>query len=222
LTERTTDPAVSPVSLGLDGVGVTVPPVDPATLVDAAEPVGAFIRLVAYMLDALVLVVAIYVVALILRAAIGPTLTFTDAAGVPRVQIDRLHSVINSVAATLVAGVYFAGSWLRFGATLGQRLIGARVERVDGTGRLRPAQAVARWLLLGTPLGLISTVLGPPSALSVILVLAIAFWFALLFVSTARSRRKRGLHDRITGTTVVRRRAASAPDGTVPSVPTAS
>ena len=210
MTERTTDPGQPAPSL--DGGELTAQPVELAALAEDARPAGAFVRLVAYALDAVVLLVAIYIVALVVRAAIGPTIRFTDADGVPRLLVDRLHSVINSVAATLVAGAYFAGSWLRFGATPGQRVLGMRVVRVDGSAGLGLGRAVGRWLLLGTPLGLISTVLGPPSVLSVILVLAIAFWFALLYVSTARNRRKRGFHDRITGSAVVRGRGVVAGD----------
>jgi uncharacterized RDD family membrane protein YckC len=217
MTERTTNLTAEPV--GIDGHRAIVPPVDLAPMAGGPEPAGAVIRLVAYAVDALLLVVLIYVVALVLRAAIGPTIRFTDADGVPRVLVDRLHVVINAVAATLVAGAWFVGSWLRFGGTPGQRLLGVRVVRVDGSGGLRPGQAVGRWLLLGTPLGLISTVLGPPSALSVVLLAAIAFWFALLYVSTARGPRKRGFHDRLTGSVVVRGRsqgAAAKPDSVMP------
>jgi len=209
MTERTTDSAPSPI--GIVGDGATVPPDGLASFAEDPKPVGALIRLVAYALDALLLAVAIYVVALVLRAAIGPTLRITESAGVPRIQVDRLHSVINSVAATVVAGAYFVGSWLRSGATPGQRLLGMRVVRNEGEGRLRPGQAVGRWLLLGTPLGLISTLLGPPSVIAGVLVIAIAVWFLLLFVTTARGRRKRGIHDRITGSVVVRRSRAAKP-----------
>ena len=210
MTERTADPA---------------PAVSLAGFAEDLQPVGAVVRLVAYALDAVLLVVLIYVVALALRAVIGPTIRFTDTDGVPRVLVDRLHVVINAVAATVVAGAWFVGSWLRFGGTPGQRLLGMRVVRLDDGGRLRPGQAVGRWLLLGTPLGLISTLLGPPSTLSFILVVAIAFWFALLYVSTARNRRKRGIHDRITGTVVVRpsvARPASDPAALASEAPPAS
>jgi uncharacterized RDD family membrane protein YckC len=213
MTERTTNR--TPDAVAIDGNDAIVPPVGLASMAADPEPAGALIRLVAYAVDALLLVVLIYVVALVLRAAIGPTIRFTDADGVPRVLVDRFHVVINSVAATLLAGAWFVGSWLRFGRTPGQRLLGVRVVRVDGSGKLRPGQAVGRWLLLWTPLGLISTLLGPPNTLSVVLLLAIAFWFALLFVSTVRGPRKRGLHDRITGSVVVRRRAPGAVRETV-------
>jgi len=213
MAERTTaDPG--PPAVSLEGSGSIPTPVDLVGFGDNPQPVGALIRLLAYALDAVLLVVAIYVVAVVLRAAIGPTLRITDSAGVPRVQVDRLHSVINSLAATSVAGVYFVGSWLGFGSTPGQRLIGARVVRADGEGHLGLGPAAARWLLLGTPLGLISTVAGPSAASSVIPVALLAAWSAVLYVSTARSRTKRGLHDRITGSIVVRSRASQAPGET--------
>src|SRR4051794_4547408 len=101
MTERTTADPASP-AVSLEGSGSVPTPVDLAGLADNAQPVGAVIRLLAYALDAVLLVVAIYIVAVVLRAGIGPTLRITDSAGVPRVQVDRLHSVINSLAATLV------------------------------------------------------------------------------------------------------------------------
>jgi uncharacterized RDD family membrane protein YckC len=166
------------------------------------------VRLVAYVLDALMIAVAIYLVALVLRAAIGPTIRITDVDGVPRVRVDRLRSVVDAMSATTVTGLYFVTSWLRLGGTPIQRLIGVRVERADGGGRLQPRQAVGRWLMLGAPFGLISTLLVPEPLLGALLALLIAAWYAVLLVTTARDRRKRGLHDRAVGSIVLRGRAA--------------
>ena len=210
MTERTTMEPGPPIG---PEAGGSIPPVDPAAFADDAQPVGAMIRLLAYALDAVVLVIVIYVVALVLRAVMGPTLRITDAAGVPHVDVDRSHSLINSLAATLITGVYFVGSWRRLGSTPGQRLIGARVVRIDGERRLGLGSAVGRWLLLGTPLGLISTVVGRSVVGSVIPVALIAGWSVALYVSTARSRTKRGFHDRISGSIVVRRRKRRPLDG---------
>jgi RDD family. len=187
-----------------DGPIGSLPLVDVVITTDDPDRVGALIRLAAYALDALILAVAIYIVALVLRAALGPTLRITDVGGVQRIQVDRLRTVVNAVAATIVTGTYFVGWWLRSGSTPGQRLIRARVEQADGSGRLRLGQAVGRWLLLGTPLGLLATLVGPPSAFGLFFVAYIATWDAVLFVTTARHRRKRGLHDRLSGS-IVRR-----------------
>lgn len=90
-----------------------------------------------------------------------------------------------------------------------QRIFGAGVERADGGGRLHPAQAIGRWFLLGAPFGIVSTFALPVPVLGAILGLVIAVWYAVLFVTTARDRRKRGLHDRLAGS-VVRRRPRGA------------
>jgi len=77
---------------------------------------------------------------------------------------------------------------------------------------LHLGQAVGRWLMLGAPFGLVSTLLVPLPILSATLALVIAVWYAILFVTTARNREKRGLHDRVSGSAVRRRsRAAKVP-----------
>jgi uncharacterized RDD family membrane protein YckC len=203
MTERTTITPGPPPGVDLPDPGVT--PADVAQLVDEGTPAGAMVRLVAYVLDALIIAIVIYLVALALRAVIGPTIRITDVDGVPRVRVDRLRSVVDAVSGTTVTGLYFVVSWLRLGGTPMQRLVGARVERTDDGGRLHLGQAIGRWLLLGAPFGLISVLLVPEPLLGAILALAIAVWYAVLFITTARGRRKRGLHDRVAGSVVVRR-----------------
>jgi hypothetical protein len=112
------------------------------------------------------------------------------------------------MAGTTVAGTYFIASWLIVGGTPGQRLFRARVERADDGERLHLGQAVGRWLMLGAPFGLISALLVPLPILGAILALVIVAWDAVLFVTTARNREKRGLHDRVSGSAVRRRSRA--------------
>ncbi len=64
--------------------------------------------------------------------------------------------------------------------------------------------------MLGAPFGLLSTLALPVPWLGAILVVVIALWNLVLLVTTARNRRKRGLHDRVAGSIVVRRRDATA------------
>ena len=203
MTERTTIAPTPPAVLDAHDHGV---PLDVVQLVEDGTPVGALVRLVTYLVDALIIAIVIYLVALVLRALLGPTIRITEFEGVPRVRVDRLRSVVDVVSATTVAGAYFMVSWVRLGGTPMQRLFGMHVERVDDGGRLHPRQAIGRWLLLGAPFGLISTLLFPTPLLSAILALAIAVWYGVLFITTARDRRKRGVHDRAAGSMVRRRR----------------
>jgi uncharacterized RDD family membrane protein YckC len=191
----------------------TIAPAPPAVAVQLVEdgmPVGALVRLLAYLVDAVIIAIVIYLVALVLRALLGPTIRITEFEGAPLVRVDRLRSVVDVVSATTVAGVYFVVSWVRLGGTPMQRLFGMHVERVDDGGSLRPRQAIGRWLLLGAPFGLISTLLFPTPLLGAILALAIAVWYAVLFITTARNPRKRGLHDRAAGSMVRRRRRGAS------------
>jgi uncharacterized RDD family membrane protein YckC len=201
MTERTTiPPNPSGVVQGAD-------PIEPslaAPQIEGTVPAGAVVRLVAYLLDALLIAIAIYLVALILRAVIGPTIRITDVDGVPRLRVDRLRSLVDAMAGTTIAGIYFIASWLILGGTPAQRLFRARVQRADDGERLHVGQAVSRWLLLGAPFGLVSTLLVPVPVLGAMLAVVIVAWDAVLLITTVRDRRKRGLHDRIAGS-VVRR-----------------
>jgi hypothetical protein len=199
--------------------GSTITPLGPPVVdqagsapmpLDDVRGVGVVVRLVAYVLDALLLALGIYVVLLVLHALIGPTVRIAAVNGVPRLSVDRLRSLIDTAVATAVAGAYFVGSWLAWGGTPAQRLVRARVERADGGGRLALGSAIKRWLLLGAPFGLVSTLLLPLPWLGAILVVVIALWHLVLLVTTARDRRKRGLHDRLSGSIVLRRRDATA------------
>jgi uncharacterized RDD family membrane protein YckC len=186
------------------------PPADAVQLVEGGMPVGALVRLVAYLVDAIIIAIVIYLVALVLRALLGPTIRITEFEGAPLVRVDRLRSVVDVVSATTVAGAYFVVAWVRLGGTPMQRLFGMHVERLDDGGRLHARQAIGRWLVLGAPFGLISTLLFPTPLLGAILAVAIAVWYAVLFVTTARDRRKRGLHDRAAGSIVRRRRRGAS------------
>jgi uncharacterized RDD family membrane protein YckC len=210
MTERTTIAPAPPPGVETRDQGG---PLDVVQLAEDGMPVGALARLLAYLLDAVIIAIVIYLVALILRALLGPTIRITEFEGVPRVRVDRLRSVVDVVSATTVAGAYFVVSWVRLGGTPMQRLFGMHVERVDDGGRLHPRQAIGRWLLLGAPFGLISTLLFPTPLLAAILALAIAVWYAVLFITTARDRRKRGLHDRAAGSAVRRRRRGASDEG---------
>jgi uncharacterized RDD family membrane protein YckC len=177
--------------------------------VDDVRGVGVLVRLIAYLLDALILVIGIYAVVLVLHLVIGPTVRIADVDGVPRLSVDRLRSLVDTAVATALAGTYFVGSWLAWAGTPGQRLFRARVERADGGGRLALGPALKRWLLLGAPFGLLSTLLLPVPWLGAVLAVVIGLWHLVLLVTTARDRRKRGLHDRLAGSIVLRRRDAT-------------
>ncbi len=136
MTESTTTPSASIPVGGRSGSA--------AAAIDDVRGVGVLVRLVAYVLDAVLLALVIYAILFVLHALIGPTVRISQVDGVPRVSADRLRSFLDTAQATSAAGLYFAGWWLAWGATPAQRLVRARVERADGGGRLAPGSAIKR------------------------------------------------------------------------------
>jgi uncharacterized RDD family membrane protein YckC len=207
MTERTTNVGAASAEADVTRVdalpaGVSEPA--PAGVSEPA-PVGAVARLFAYLIDAVIVAVAIYVVALGLRAILGPTIRFIEVGGNLQVLVNRPRSIVDAAIATAIAGAYFVGSWLTTGRTPGQQLIRARVVAASSGGRLRPGQALVRWLLLGAPVGLVTVILGPPPLVSAVISGLLACWYLVLFATTALDRRKRGLHDRLARSVVGRR-----------------
>ncbi len=165
---------------------------------------GAAERLVAYVMDGVIVGILIYLAAFVLTRLIGPTVRYEAVGGVPSVVLDGTRAVVNAVVATAITAAYFAGSWLVLGGTPGQRLLAMRVQRAEDGGRLSVAQALIRWIVIGGPFGLVSALVVPVPLLGGALGLAFFAWFVVLLVTTARDRRKRGLQDRLAGSVVLR------------------
>jgi uncharacterized RDD family membrane protein YckC len=160
-------------------------------------------RLVAYLIDGVLVGIAIFVVAFVISRFLGPT-RVVGADGL-RPVFDQGRALVNAVMATTLSGVYFVGCWLGFRATVGQRLLGIVVVRESDSERLRPGQALVRWVLLGAWWGVLGALLLSISLAAWVLALAIVVWDLVLLWTTAYDDRKRGLHDRAAGSVVHRR-----------------
>jgi uncharacterized RDD family membrane protein YckC len=175
---------------------------------DEAMPVvrASFVRrLVAFLLDGIVLLVAGFALLALTTVVIGPTVLLEpDSAASPVSEVRGWRVVLNAALLAAVSGVYFVISWSRVGWTPGQRLFRIAVRGVPPAARVSPRRAVLRWALLGAPLGLAASLtLSLPLLFLAVLVVSFA-WFAVLLVTTLLSRTGRGLHDRLAGTTVIR------------------
>jgi uncharacterized RDD family membrane protein YckC len=171
-------------------------------------------RLIAYLLDAVVLTLLAFVAAIVLSVAFGPVVTF-DATAAPYVTVDRGLALANAIVSTAIGAGYFVVAWRRFGATVGMRLLRMRISTVGGDP-VGWGQGAVRWLFIGLPLANQAFVsVYAHGRADVVLYLALLAWDVLLGISIARDPRKRGWHDRVAGT-VVRKRANLAPPGIAP------
>jgi uncharacterized RDD family membrane protein YckC len=140
--------------------------------------------------------------AIALSLTVGPVVRIEGSS----VDVDRDIAVVDALLSTLLGALYFAGSWARFGATPGQRVLAIRVVGANDGGRVPLARSLVRWLLLAAPLGIASvlTTAVVTGAAEALVDLAVVAWYVALLVTTARSPVARGLHDRWAGTAVTK------------------
>jgi uncharacterized RDD family membrane protein YckC len=165
-------------------------------------------RLVAFMIDGLAVAVVGFAVLAVANVVLGPSVRLRlDSLDAPVAEVVGWRVIVNSALLCVVSAGYFVLSWSRFGFTPGQALFGLTVmsEPPGDRRTLAVRPATLRWALLGAPLGL-AAALTVEAPLLFLAVAVLSFgWFAALILTTLLSRNGRGLHDRMTGTTVVRR-----------------
>ena len=174
---------------------------DASTLTSTRYFGDASSRLVAYVIDAVLLSVVVFAAAALVSVAIGPLVRF----GSGEATLDEGVAIVDALVATVLGALFFAGSWARFGASPGQRLLGMRVVDEAEGSPIGARRALLRWAPIGLPLGaaaLLTAVLSGPGDAAVDL--ALLAWYVALLATTARSATKQGLHDRLARTVVVR------------------
>ncbi len=157
--------------------------------------------------------------AVVLDAVFGPLVATNPAGtGVIVVAIDAPRVALELALTLLTDVAYYAGSWVRWGMTPGQRVCGVAVRPAEAAagpspgGMRPPAPALARvpaqvatvrWAVLQV-LPLCVGSLGSAGALPLGIVAGITVgWSGFLFLSAAADPLRRALHDRIAGTIVV-------------------
>ena len=190
----------------------------------AAAPLGR--RAVAFFLDGLVLVPVWVVYGVVLDAIFGPLIASDPAgAGFVVVAVDAPRVALELALTLLTDAAYYAGCWVRWGMTPGQRVCGVAVRAAQSTAlpapdgqrpqelgpdRVPAQVATVRWAVLQV-LPICAGSLGSAGALPMGIVAAItAAWSVFLLLSAAADPMRRAFHDRVAGTIVVlaaRRRA---------------
>jgi hypothetical protein len=161
-------------------------------------------RIAAFVLDSCLLSLLIFVGAAVLSLLLGPAVRFTpDAAEAPgAVVFDPRVMQVTALAGIATGCAYFCICWLLLGATPAQRLFGLEVRDRDGGARVTLGRAVTRWVALGAPLWIVSSIVSGWVGLAA--AMGMSVWVVCLLVATARSATGLGPHDRLSGTRVVR------------------
>jgi uncharacterized RDD family membrane protein YckC len=152
-------------------------------------------RIIAYIIDAILLAIINLVVSAILVGVMG---------------VSEGTSLVVFVVALVVSVGYWVWSWSSRRMTVGMQLLGLQIgSEVDGS-TISQNQAIVRWAVLGLPGVLASAASYFSSGLGVLLSLVGLIWIIALLVSIAQSPTKQGYHDRYAHTIMVKsaRRAA--------------
>ena len=177
---------------------------------------AAFLRRVlAFLVDGAVLAVLGFALLALASLLVGSTVRMELVGpAAPRVEVIGWRVLLNAVLLASLSAGYFVLSWTRALRSPGQALLRIGVEDADADADadaddftpLPMTRALLRWALLGTPLGLAAA--ASVNAPLVFLGVSVAslVWFAVLLITTLFSRSGRGLHDRVAGSIVARRR----------------
>ena len=162
-------------------------------------------RIVAYIIDVVILFIVGFVVNLVLLTAFLATL-FTSGSA-----LFLLLSVAVLVFDVLLAGIYFIYTWTNMKASPGQRMLGMMTVAESDGSALTFNAALARFVIMFAPGyvgGLASTVVG--GFLGLLLSLAGLAWTIFLIYTTANDPKRQGFHDHYAKSVVIK-----------PAVPTA-
>jgi len=149
---------------------------------------GVGSRLVAWIIDAIIIGLSVVLLAIVLIAALD-------------LSIQNDESSLRVMYATLGIGieaVYFIWFWTGSRATPGMRVLGLQIGTAVNGSTLTFNQAVIRFLALGYPFIILAYVPG----LALVSYLLIG-WYVVLLITVARSPTHQGLHDRWAGSAIV-------------------
>lgn len=160
-------------------------------------------RIAGFVIDTAVVSLASLLLLTVLGIVHGPLVEIEGSGELPdRVDVDPARFALDSIAVTLFAGIYFAGSWVRSGATPGQRSVRLRVLDATGRANVTVMQGVIRFLSLGAPLWLVGGLISGNARLAVWCLTVV--WYGVLTVTVIRGSAVSGVHDRLARTIVVR------------------
>lgn len=175
-------PGSPPRSLYAGGVGwagTATPAVRPGAAA-GLEYAGFWIRVVAYIIDVIIVSVPTWVIVAVV--GLGSTTCTTDQSGLRSCTVGAGFWAVYGLA-ILIGVVYFCLTWSALGGTLGQKVFNIRVVDADNGRQISISRALLRYV--GYIIAIVPIYLG-------------LIWAAF-------DPRKQGWHDKIANTLVVRR-----------------
>ncbi len=154
-------------------------------------------RLIAWIIDVIV-VGFVYVIVAVILAVAGLSAGVTSGG-----EFNAVADVVFAIVFVAITAAYFIWGWTSMRATIGMRLLGMQVGNAFDGKTLTMEQAVRRALALWGP-GLASSVFGNIPGIGPVISLLAFGWVIYLLYSTAASPTKQGFHDKFANSVVVK------------------
>jgi uncharacterized RDD family membrane protein YckC len=157
-------------------------------------------RVIAYIIDIIILGIISLIVTIIVAAIFGPIRTTTLQGTTENFG----SSLVSALLGLAISAAYFVYMWSAMRGTVGMKVLGLQIgDERDGRS-ITYQQGFIRWLIIGIP-GILSTFAGTlGSGLGFLLSLIGLIWLIALLVSIAQSPTKQGYHDRYAHTIMVK------------------
>ena len=159
-------------------------------------------RIIAYIIDIVILVVAGIIIGIVL-GFVGLSTVNLDLRSGSFGQVNYLAIVISGLLGLAVSAGYFIYTWTRMRGTVGMKVLGMQIgNEVDGA-TLTQSQAIKRWIYVGGWIS-VAQIVNPVPLLGVLVGLAGFIYIIYLLYTTAQSPTKQGFHDHAAKTMVVK------------------
>ena len=149
-------------------------------------------RVIAFIVDAIVVFVLLVIVSAIL-AAIGLAVGASS----------YLASIVYAIVGLVVGAGYFIYTWTSMRATVGMRLLGMQIGNAGDGNTLTTNQAIRRYAALAAP-SIVANAFASVAVIGPLLSLVALGWIIYLLWTTYKSPTKQGWHDVFANTQVVK------------------
>jgi uncharacterized RDD family membrane protein YckC len=161
-------------------------------------------RIIAYVIDVILLSVIGIVLAFVLGGLFGGLTTAAGALDSAGGELNLGAFLVVSIAQLAISLGYFGYSWTAARGTPGMKLLGLQIGDESDGHSIDWNQAIIRWLIIGIPSILATFTSYASSTLSLVFSIIGVAWLIVLLYSIAQSPTKQGLHDRYARTILVK------------------
>jgi uncharacterized RDD family membrane protein YckC len=184
----------------MDAPSPSAPPPPPSAPASGLVYADVPNRVIAYIIDAILVGIVTAVIGGILGGFGLAALTVNPDFSV---SVNYGAALIQGIIGLLISAAYFIYTWTSMRATLGMRVLGMQIGNAGDGKTMTMEQGIRRYIALSAP-GIIAQVFQPLPAIGILIALLGLGWYIYLIYTTANSPTKQGWHDVFANTQVVK------------------